>query len=96
MDEYFGVAKELGVSREEIETVQSIVMAVAGGQIRAQFALAGWPLLGDVKYGARGRLSERRIALHAEGLAFRHPIGGAPLKILTPPPGDWPWPPGTG
>ena len=40
MDEYFGVAKELGVSREEIETVQSIVMAVAGGQIRAQFAEA--------------------------------------------------------
>ena len=37
MDEYFGVAKEQGVSREEIEAVQSIVMAVAGGQIRAQF-----------------------------------------------------------
>ena len=37
MAEYFGVAKDNGVSREEIETVQSIVMAVAGGQIRAQF-----------------------------------------------------------
>ena len=37
MDEYFGVAKDLGVSREEIEIVQSIVMAVAGGQIQAQF-----------------------------------------------------------
>lgn len=37
MDEYFGVAKELGVTREAIEAVQSIVMAVSGGRVRAQF-----------------------------------------------------------
>ena len=37
MDEYFGVAKEIGMTRQEIEAVQSIVMAVAGGRVRAQF-----------------------------------------------------------
>ena len=37
MEEYFGVAKDIGISREEIETVQSIVMAVSGGRVRAQF-----------------------------------------------------------
>jgi hypothetical protein len=37
MEEYFGVAKEMGITREEIETVQSIVMAVSGGRVRAQF-----------------------------------------------------------
>jgi hypothetical protein len=37
MDEYFGVAKDKGISREEIETIQSIVMAVSGGRVRAQF-----------------------------------------------------------
>ncbi len=37
MDEYFGVAKDTGISREEIEAVQSIVMAVSGGQVRARF-----------------------------------------------------------
>ena len=37
MDEYFGVAKETGMTRQEIEVVQSIVMAVAGGRVRAQF-----------------------------------------------------------
>jgi hypothetical protein len=37
MEEYFGVAKDIGMSREEIETVQSIVMAVSGGRVRAQF-----------------------------------------------------------
>ena len=36
MDEYFGVAKDVGVTREEIEAVQSIVMAVSGGRVRTQ------------------------------------------------------------
>jgi hypothetical protein len=37
MKEYFGVAKDLGVSSEEIEAIQAIVMAVSGGRVRAQF-----------------------------------------------------------
>ncbi len=37
MDEYFGVAKDMGMTQEEIEAVQSIVMAVSGGRVRAQF-----------------------------------------------------------
>ena len=37
MQHYFGVAKEEGVSDEEIGAVQSIVMAVASGKVRAQF-----------------------------------------------------------
>jgi len=37
MEEYFGVAKEKGMTQQEIEAVQSIVMAVAGGRVRAQF-----------------------------------------------------------
>jgi hypothetical protein len=40
MKEYFGVAKDMGISREEIETIQSIVMAVSGGRVRAQFSEA--------------------------------------------------------
>ncbi len=37
MKEYFGGAKELGISQQEIEAVQSIVMAVSGCRVRAQF-----------------------------------------------------------
>jgi hypothetical protein len=37
MESYFGVAKEEGLTAEEIGTVQSIVMAVSGGSVRAQF-----------------------------------------------------------
>ncbi len=40
MKDYFGVAKELGIKQQEIETIQSIVMAVAGGRVRAQFRAA--------------------------------------------------------
>ena len=37
MEHYFGVAKEQGISDDEIGAVQSIVMAVSAGKVRAQF-----------------------------------------------------------
>ena len=37
MEHYFGVAKEQGITKDEIGAVQSIVMAVSSGRIRAQF-----------------------------------------------------------
>ncbi len=37
MEHFFGVAKESGLTDEEIGSVQAIVMAVAAGKIRAQF-----------------------------------------------------------
>ncbi len=36
MDHYLGVAKEEGLTDDEINTVQSIVMAVAAGKVNAQ------------------------------------------------------------
>ena len=40
MESYFGVAKEQGMTDEEIGAVQSIVMAVSAGRVRAQFRQA--------------------------------------------------------
>jgi hypothetical protein len=37
MENYFGVAKEQGITNEEIGAVQSIVMVVSAGRVRAQF-----------------------------------------------------------
>lgn len=37
MESYFGVAKDEGITREEIEAIQAIVAAVSGGRVRAQF-----------------------------------------------------------
>jgi len=61
-------------------------------QIRAQMALLGHPLLGDVKYGSSWRLADHRLALHASRLALEHPVGGRTLDFEAPLPEDWPWP----
>jgi hypothetical protein len=37
MDHYLGVAKEEGITEDEIGAVQAIVMAVHAGRVRAQF-----------------------------------------------------------
>ena len=37
MEHFLGVAKEKGLSDDEIGAVQSIVMGVSAGRIRAQF-----------------------------------------------------------
>lgn len=36
MEQYLGVAKEEGITEDEIGAVQAIVMAVAAGRIQAQ------------------------------------------------------------
>jgi hypothetical protein len=37
MEHYLGVAKEEGITDEEIGSVQAIVMAVSAGRVEAQF-----------------------------------------------------------
>ncbi len=37
MAHYLGVAKEKGITDDELGAVQSIAMAVAAGKVRAQF-----------------------------------------------------------
>ena len=41
MQQYLGVAREEGLSDEEIGAVLSIVMAVSAGRVQAQFREAG-------------------------------------------------------
>ena len=40
MKHYLGVARDNGVTDEEVGTVQAIVMAVNAGRVRAQFRAA--------------------------------------------------------
>ncbi len=62
-------------------------------QIRAQLALVGCPLLGDIKYGSAKGLPNYRIALHAFKLEFNHPVGAELVGFEAPLPPDFPWPP---
>ncbi len=60
-------------------------------QIRVQFAHAGWPLLGDTKYGNAtagvtvGNESYRGVALCAYFLGFCHPISGKKMSFRVKP-----------
>ena len=45
-------------------------------QIRAQLAEVGFPIKGDVKYGARRGNRDRSIHLHAQGMRFKEYGGG--------------------
>jgi 23S rRNA pseudouridine1911/1915/1917 synthase len=43
---------------------------------------------GDPQYGVRGRYGLARQFLHAQRLAFTHPVTGQALDLRSPLPGD--------
>ncbi|MGB7184598.1 MAG: RluA family pseudouridine synthase, partial [Burkholderiaceae bacterium] len=61
-------------------------------QIRVHLATAGYPVIGDRKYGnfdLNRRVAQNgpsRMLLHALELKIRHPVSGEPLKINAEPP----------
>jgi|SRR5215216_479287 len=57
-------------------------------QIRSHLLAIGHPVAGDPEYGSRGRHGLERQFLHAARLAFRHPVGGAPIDVSSPLPED--------
>jgi 23S rRNA pseudouridine1911/1915/1917 synthase len=66
-------------------------------QIRVQAASRGWPICGDVLYGAKTEFGpsaelprDRVIALHARSLTFLHPIRYEPVEVIAPLPAYWP------
>ena len=59
-------------------------------QIRAQLAFTGHPISGDKKYGAVTSLPEKKIALYAHRLVFKHPISKEKVCVDSPPPAFWP------
>jgi 23S rRNA pseudouridine1911/1915/1917 synthase len=66
-------------------------------QIRVQTAVRGWPVCGDVLYGAQTPFGpmpasprDRVIALHARSLTFLHPVRYEPITVVAAPDlSDW-------
>jgi len=61
-------------------------------QIRAHFSEAGYPLVGDVRYGyvdKPGSGQAKRHLLHSASLALRHPMTDIPLHCQVEPPADF-------
>ncbi len=57
-------------------------------QIRAHLLAIGHPVAGDPEYGRAGLYGLERQFLHAERLAFAHPVTGKPLDLRSPLPED--------
>lgn len=60
-------------------------------QIRVQFSSRRLPLLGDEKYGGLAAENFRGLGLWSYHLAFRHPLTGATVDNVCPPPTEYPW-----
>ena len=59
-------------------------------QIRVQLSAAGYPIVGDQRYGLKGQ-PPIQIGLWAESLSFTHPTKKEVLEFGAPPPQKKPW-----
>jgi 23S rRNA pseudouridine1911/1915/1917 synthase len=57
-------------------------------QIRVHLQAIGHPVCGDPEYGTAGLFGLERQFLHAEHLAFPHPVTGADMDVHSPLPTD--------
>jgi 23S rRNA pseudouridine1911/1915/1917 synthase len=57
-------------------------------QIRVHLQAIGHPVCGDPEYGTPGLYGLERQFLHAEHLAFAHPVTGEPVDVHSPLPAD--------
>lgn len=58
-------------------------------QIRAQLAALGFPILGDLKYGAKFPLSNKSIALAATNISFKTATTKEQINLSIPFPEEW-------
>jgi 23S rRNA pseudouridine1911/1915/1917 synthase len=94
MDDGAKVAKMKVEKLGEIDRYQLLGIELITGrhhQVRAQLAHAGFPIKGDVKYGARRGHKDRSIRLHAYSLSFNHPVSGERVELKSTVPADGVW-----
>jgi len=60
-------------------------------QIRSQLTHIGFPIKGDLKYGAKRSNPDGSIDLHARSLTIDHPTTKERIKIVAPPPTKPQW-----
>ncbi len=71
--------KRLAVAKSHTD-VEVKLKSGRKNQIRVHFSEAGYPLLGDVKYGAN---KAHRLYLHSQKLVFKHPFTGRPMEFIS-------------
>ncbi len=58
-------------------------------QIRCQLSAAGWPVKGDLKYGAPRSNPDGGICLQSHEVQFIHPVRKTEIRIEAPVPDGW-------
>lgn len=87
----YEVLMSKAVGQEEISLLAVRLKTGRFHQIRAQLSHAGYPLLGDAKYGSERScalsqdLQVRNVALCAVHLSFRHPVSGKKMEYTVNP-----------
>ena len=57
-------------------------------QIRTQLSHLGYPIKGDLKYGAPRSNKDGGISLHARSLSFEHPVSHELIEVVAPYPAN--------
>ena len=60
-------------------------------QIRTHFSKLGYPIVGDLKYGAKRSLKDGSIYLHSRRIIFEHPIKKNIIDLIAKPPKNALW-----
>ena len=60
-------------------------------QIRTHFSKLGYPIIGDLKYGAKRSLKDGSIHLHSRRIIFQHPIKKVKIDLIAEPPKNALW-----
>jgi 23S rRNA pseudouridine1911/1915/1917 synthase len=78
----------LSPRRVDVSLVEVQLLTGRKHQIRVQLAHAGFPVVGDRKYGSK-RAFPAGIALHSRRLSVLHPVSKMQIEIEAPLPGSW-------
>lgn len=77
--------------RREIALLEVHLITGRSHQIRAQLSDAGYPIVGDRKYGPDDKYYRGEICLESFSLSFNHPVTGVRMTFELPISQDDPW-----
>ncbi len=76
-------------TRSDLSLVDIKLVTGRPHQIRVQFSHRLFPILGDLRYGAKREFDGRNLALHSYSLELIHPVRKTPCHWMTAPPKTW-------